>query len=116
MSSIEVKTFDKADEVVDKFNNAKIEAVKVGGQRIVRLNLKPGWKWSTDVKPHIGTDSCQANHIGIITKGSVCAKHDDGTEVVYKAGDSYSVTPGHDAWVVGDEPVEAYEFAGVWGE
>jgi len=116
MSSIEVKTFNKADEVVDKFNNAKIEAVKVGGQRVVRLNLKPGWKWSTDVKPHIGTDSCQANHVGIITKGAVCAKHDDGTEVTYKAGDSYSVTPGHDAWVVGSEPVEAYEFAGVWGE
>ena len=54
MASIEVKTFDKADEVVDKFNNAKIEAVKVGGQRVVRLHLKPGWKWSTDVKPHIG--------------------------------------------------------------
>ena len=90
MASIEVKTFDKADEVVDKFNNAKIEAVNVGGQRVVRLHLKPGWKWSTDVKPHIGTDSCQANHIGIITKGSVCAKHDDGTEVTYKAGDSYS--------------------------
>ena len=49
MSSIEVKTFDKADEVVDKFNNAKIEAVKVGGQRVVRLHLKPGWKWSTAV-------------------------------------------------------------------
>ena len=48
MSSIEVKTFDKADEVVDKFNNAKIEAVKVGGQRVVRLHLKPGWRWSTE--------------------------------------------------------------------
>ncbi len=116
MSSIEVKTFDKADEVVDKFNNAKIEAVKVGGQRVVRLHLKPGWRWSTDVKPHIGTDSCQANHIGIITKGTVFAKHDDGTEISYTAGDSYSVKPGHDGWVVGDEPVEAYEFAGVWGE
>ena len=46
MSSIEVKTFDTADEVVDKFNNAKIEAVKVGGQRVVRLHLKPGWKLS----------------------------------------------------------------------
>ena len=75
MSSIEVKTFDKADEVVDKFNNAKIEAVKVGGQRVVRLHLKPGWRWSTDVKPHIGTDSCQANHIGIITKGTVFCKN-----------------------------------------
>ena len=66
MAGVEVKTFDKADEVNDNFNNAKIEAVNVGGQRIMKLSLEPGWKWSNDIKPTVGTDSCQATHLGVI--------------------------------------------------
>ena len=62
MSSIEVKSFVDAEEINTSFNNAKIEAVNVGGQRVVRLTLKPGWKWSVDVKPSIGTNTCQASH------------------------------------------------------
>mgnify|MGYP005738774151 FL=1 len=116
MSGIDIKSFNNADEVTDKFNNAKIEAVKVGDQRVVKLHLSPGWRWSVDVKPHVGTDNCKANHLGVITKGEICAVHEDGTETNYKAGDAYSIKPGHDAWVVGDENVEAYEFAVIWGE
>ena len=114
MSSVEMKSFNNADEVTDKFNNAKIEAVNVRNQRVHKLHLQPGWKWSTDVKPHIKTDSCQATHLGVITQGSICCKHDDGSEITYKAGDAYAITPGHDAWVVGDEIAIAYEFAGMW--
>ena len=66
MSNVEVKSFATADEVNTKFNNAKIEAVKVGGQRIMKLSLEPGWKWSNDIKPAVGTDSCQATHLGVI--------------------------------------------------
>ena len=51
MSAVEVKSFANADEVNTNFNNAKIEAVKVGGQRIMKLSLEPGWKWSNDIKP-----------------------------------------------------------------
>ena len=116
MSSIEVKSFEKPDQEFTQFNNAKMVHVNVGGQRVIRINLSPGWKWSVDVKPQIGTESCQAKHLGVITAGSLCAKHDDGTEVTYKTGDAYSIEPGHDAWVVGDEPVVAYEFGGAWGE
>ncbi|MDC0992130.1 cupin domain-containing protein [Gammaproteobacteria bacterium] len=116
MSSIEVKSFVDAEEINTSFNNAKIEAVNVGGQRVVRLTLKPGWKWSIDVKPSIGTNTCQASHLGVIISGSICCRHDDGTEATYTAGDAYSIKPGHDAWVVGDEVAEAFEFAGMWGE
>ena len=98
------------------FNNAKIDIVKVGDQRIMRLVLQPGWKWSQDIKPTVGTDSCKAKHLGVIVSGAVCAKHDDGTELTYKAGDAYSIDPGHDGWVVGDEPAVVYEFHGKWGE
>jgi hypothetical protein len=93
-----------------------MDIVKVGDQRVMRLTLQPGWKWSQDIKPTVGTDSCKTKHLGIIVSGSVCAKHDDGTELTYKAGDAYSIDLGHDGWVVGDEPAVVYEFHGKWGE
>jgi hypothetical protein len=96
MSSVEVKSFANADEINDNFNNAKIEAVNVGGQRIMKLSLEPGWKWSNDIKPTVGTDSCQATHLGVIVSGTVAVKHNDGTEMSYTAGDAYSIAPGHD--------------------
>ena len=65
MAGIEVKSFDKAVEVNDNFNNAKIEAVKVGIQRLMKLTLQPGWQWSKDIKQTVGGDSCQATHLGI---------------------------------------------------
>ena len=73
MAGVEVKSFEKADEVNDNFNNAKIEAVKVGNQRVMKLTLQPGWKWSKDIKPVVKTESCQTKHLGIITAGTVCA-------------------------------------------
>ena len=82
----------------------------------MRSTLQPGWKWSQDIKPSVGTDSCKAKHLGVIVSRAVCAKHDDGTELTYKAGHAYSIDPGHDGWVVGDEPVVVYEFHGKWGE
>ena len=85
-------------------------------QRVMRLVLQPGWKWSQDIKPTVGTDSCKAKHLGVIVSGAVCAKHDDGTELTYRAGDAYSIEPGHDGWVVGDKPAVVYEFHGKWGE
>ena len=116
MSAIEIKSFDSPDEVIDKFNNAKIEAVKVGEQRIQRFSLTPGWRWSKDVAPSVGTDSCQATHLGVVVSGSVMIEHEDGTTGAYSAGDAYAVSPGHDAWVLGEESVVAFEFAGMWGE
>ena len=104
MGSIEVKNFDNQNESNTSFNNAKMDIVKVGDQRVMRLTLQPGWKWSQDIKPNV------------LVSGAVCAKHDDGTELIYKAGDSYSIDPGHDGWVVGNEPAVVYEFHGKWGE
>ena len=95
MSSIEVKSFNNPDEVSTAFNNAKIESVKVGGQRLMRLTLQPGWKWSRDIKPVVKTESCQTKHLGIITAGTVCARHEDGTEVSYTKGDAYSLSLIH---------------------
>ena len=90
MSSIEVKSFNNPDEVNTNFNNAKMESVNVGGERVIRITLQPGWKWSSDVKPVVQTDSCQTKHLGIITSGAVCCRHDDGTEVTYTKAVSYT--------------------------
>ena len=110
MGSIEVKNFEKDATEVMEPNNARVEIVNIGGQKVMKLTCQPGWKWSNDIKPLAGTDSCQATHLGVIVSGAVCAKHNDGTEITYKAGDAYSIQPGHDGWVVGDEKLIGYEF------
>ena len=116
MASLETKDFaTEADEVITR-NNARIEVVNVGGQRVTKLTAQPGWRWSTDVKPVVGTESCETKHIGVIVKGSISCRHDDGTEVTYSAGSAYAIEPGHDAWVEGDAPAVTYEFHGLWGE
>ena len=116
MAGVEVKSFDNADEVNNNFNNAKIEAVKVGDQRVMKLTLQPGWQWSKDIKPKVGGDSCQAKHLACNSQDYCIATHNDGTEMTYKAGDAYAIQPGHDGWVVGNEPAVVYEFHGMWGE
>ena len=97
-------------------NNARIEVVNVGGQRVMKLTAQPGWRWSTDVKPVVGTESCETKHIGVIVEGSISCRPDDGTEVTYSAGSAYTIEPGHDAWVEGDAPAVTYEFHGRWSE
>jgi hypothetical protein len=116
MASIEVKNFTNGADEVSTPSNARVETVNVGGQRVIKLTVQPGWKWSKDIKPIVGTESCQAKHIGVIVEGTVTCRHNDGTEVTYSGGDAYAVEPGHDAWVVGDKPAVAYEFHGAWGE
>ena len=116
MASVEAKNFTSdADEVMTP-NNARVETVNVMGQRVMRLTVQPGWQWSKDIKPMVGTDSCQAKHVGVIVEGSIKCVHDDGSEITYSAGDAYAIAPGHDAWVVGDSQAVAFEFHGAWGE
>jgi hypothetical protein len=74
------------------------------------MNMQPGWKWSDCIKPVAGTDSCQAHHVGVMISGTLHVVHDDGTEGDVTPGMAYELQPGHDAWVVGDEPVTAFEF------
>ena len=93
MISTETKNFDNPDEVIETFNNARIESVIIRGQRVNKLTLQPPWECSIDVKPNIGTHSCQASHLGLMISGAICCIHDDGTEVVYKAGNAYSNAP-----------------------
>ena len=110
--STEQKTFDQPDERRE-FPNGYAEIVNIGGAEVGRLVFQPGWRWSNDVKPIAGTDSCQAPHFQYHVSGRLAVRMDDGTELVGDPGDIMSLPQGHDAWVVGDEPVVIIDFAGA---
>ena len=102
MGGLEYNDFStQADEVMTP-NNAKVEMVNVGGQRVMKISAKPGWKWSADIKPVVGTESCQAKQVSVIVEGSITCRHDDGSEITYNAGSAYLIEPGYNAWVNGD--------------
>jgi len=104
MKTTEHKSFGAPDE--DRgFPNGKAEIVKVAGGEVGRLVFQPGWRWSSDVKPIAGTDSCEAPHFQYHVSGQLAILMDDGSEFVAGPGDVTSLPSGHDAWVVGDEPV-----------
>jgi hypothetical protein len=76
---------------------------------------EPGWRWSNDVKPLSGTDTCQVEHIGYVLEGRMGLHFEDGTDLEVAAGDFFVITPGHDAWVVGDEACKLVDFGGLTG-
>ena len=110
--AIESKSLDSPDEI-RTFNKGKLQITKHGGVTIGRATFEPGWRWSECVKPIAGTDSCQSSHTGYQVSGRLHVKMDDGSEQEIAGGNSYQVPPGHDAWVVGDEPVVFVDFTGM---
>src|SRR5207253_8750985 len=109
MASINAKSFDTPDETRTP-EKTKVEVVDLGGPKAARMTAQPGWRWSECIKPVVGGDSCQAHHVGVIVSGTMHVVHNDGTESDIPAGSGYVIAPGHDAWVVGNSPVVAYEF------
>ena len=79
------------------------------GFTIGRFNLQPGWRWSECIKPVVKTDACQVSHVGYAISGSITVQMKDGTKKTISAGESYSIPPGHDAWVEGSESFVALE-------
>jgi len=112
MSNISVKNFDK-DGVMSEKPNAKLSVVELLTGKATRLTLEPGWRWSADIAPLVGTATCEVHHLGFIASGTVTVAH-SGQEVSYSAGEVYEINAGHDAWVVGDTTVVTYEFSGSW--
>jgi hypothetical protein len=108
----EHRSFGSADEVRE-FPNGRAEILQVGDAEIGRLVFQPGWRWSTDVQPIAGTDSCEAPHFQYHVAGRLAIRMDDGSEFVAEPGDVTSLPRGHDAWVVGDEPVVVVDWFGA---
>jgi hypothetical protein len=108
----EVKSFERPDEVRE-FPKGHLELVNIGGVAVGRNTLEPGWRWSESVQPIAKTDSCEASHFGYVLSGTLKVRMDDGTELECSKGDVCLINPGHDAWVVSDEPVELVDFQGM---
>ncbi len=112
MEKMEVKNLGFPEEARN-FDKGKVELVKVGGKMIGRATFQPGWKWSESVKPLAKTESCEAPHFQYHVSGTLRVRMDDGTEKDLKPGDVSLLPTGHDAWVVGNEPVVVVDFQGL---
>ena len=109
MAGVEAGSFDSPDETRTP-DKTKIELIRMSGASAARMKLDPGWSWEECIKPIVGTDSCQHRHLGVLLSGAMHVAHEDGTEQEVQPGQAYVIEPGHNAWVVGDEPVIGYEF------
>lgn len=108
MAKLQSKKFDSPDEQ-HKPGRGTVDVVKLGGITLRRLTFQPGWRWSEDIKPTAKTENCQLAHLNVHISGRLGVKMDDGTEQEFGPGDVVLIPPGHDAWVIGDEPVVIIE-------
>lgn len=108
----QVKSFARPDEVRE-FPSGRLELVTIEGAAIGRAVFEPGWRWSTSVKPIAKTASCEAPHFQYHVSGVLRVRMDDGSEFDCRAGDISMLPSGHDAWVVGNEPVVVVDFHGM---
>jgi hypothetical protein len=110
MASFQKKRFEKPDET-NSPPKVKIDLVKMSGLSLTKATYMPGWKWSNDIKPIVGTSSCQGHHIGYCLSGHMAGELDDGSGWEFGPGDVFDIPPGHDGWVVGSEPAIILEFS-----
>lgn len=114
MPDLVLKSFDKADETRE-FENGKFEVISIGGMTIGRATYAPGWKWSTHVGKALGKKSCDIEHVGLVVSGRAAVAMDDGRVIEIKAGDVFYIAPGHDSWVIGEEPYVSLHLMGASG-
>ncbi len=111
MANAEAKDFASPDEV-RSFEKGKAEILNIGGGVVGRLVLEPGWRWSEHVKPIAGTEWCEAPHFQYHVSGTLRVQMTDGTEFDATPGQVTALPAGHDAWVVGNDPVVVVDW---WG-
>jgi quercetin dioxygenase-like cupin family protein len=109
---VSLKRFEQPDEV-RVFEKGRFELVRFGNVVLGRATYEPGWKWSVHVGAQSGKTSCDVAHIGIVIAGRATAAMDGGAVVELTAGDIFRIAPGHDSWVVGDEPYVSLHILGA---
>jgi quercetin dioxygenase-like cupin family protein len=97
------------------FVKGRFEVYQVGPMMLGRATYEPGWRWSEHVGAASGESLCQVEHVGLVVSGQAAVKMADGTELVMRAGEFFYVPPGHDSWVVGDEPYVSLHLMGSEG-
>ncbi len=108
------KHFEEPDERVSQ-SRLSGQIVLLGDTYVARYVYQPGWRWSQDVRPLVGTASCQFHHQGIVVSGYLRVATDEGAQRTLGPGEAFDIPPGHDAWVLGDEPCVSIEFRGARG-
>jgi mannose-6-phosphate isomerase-like protein (cupin superfamily) len=108
MAGAHKKSLDTPDETRD-FEQGQVQTATIKDFKVAREILQPGWKWSEHVRPIAQTDSCQVRHVGYVISGQLKVVTDDRTEMDLGPGDAYVIEPGHDGWVVGEEPYVAID-------
>ena len=103
------RRFSEASDV-RTIPRGRIDVVELDDAVVGRMTYEPGWRWSVDVRPIAGTDTCQYHHLGVTLSGRLRAQMPDGTELEIGPGEVFEIPPGHDAWVVGDEPWVSVDF------
>jgi hypothetical protein len=109
MPGVQARSFDSPDETRTP-EKTKVDVVRMEGTTAARFAFEPGWRWSECIKPVVGGERCQVHHIGVVQTGTMHIVHEDGTERDIGPGEAYEIQPGHDAWVVGDQPFVGFEF------
>jgi mannose-6-phosphate isomerase-like protein (cupin superfamily) len=112
MNRMQKRNFSTPDET-RTFEKGKLDLISLDGVTFGKATFEPGWKWSTCVKPIAKTASCEAAHLQCVLSGRIHVTMDDGSEEEFGPGDVLSIPPGHDAWVVGNDPVVAIDITGM---
>ena len=107
-----IKQFERPDET-RVFEKGRFELISVGGMTLGRATYEPGWKWSEHVGKATGQKFCEVEHVGIVVAGHAVAAMRDGRIIDMRAGDVFYIAPGHDSWVVGDEPYVSVHLMGA---
>src|SRR3981081_2531238 len=110
VSKLEARSHNSPDET-RKPDKAVVEVNTLGDYTIGRFTFQPGWTWATSIKPVAKTEHCEKTHVGYCISGELEAWLEGGPHIPIKRGDSYTIPPGHDARVKGDEPFVGIEFA-----
>jgi class 3 adenylate cyclase len=112
MARLQRKYLTNPDEV-RTFANGRLEIYSLDDLDVGRMVLRPGWRWSVDVKPIAGTPFCQYHHLGIVIAGSLHVEMEDGLSLEIPPNTAYEIPPGHDAWVIGDDAWVTFDFMGM---
>lgn len=111
--TVEAKSFESPDEVRPFEGKGQAEVVMIAGHAVARATFEPGWKWSENIKPIAGTDSCEVSHLGYCVSGRMMVHMDDGSDSEIGPGMAAAIPPGHDAEVIGDEACVMIDFGEI---
>ena len=87
----------------------RMDIAPAGRGRVKRVIYPPRFRWSKDMKPISGTERCMHAHVGFLAAGRIHIEYEDGCLLEFAAPHMIVIEPGHEGWVVGDEPAVLIE-------